>query len=255
MSKAKFSVLVVEDEKLIARNISSSIQRVNSSFEVVAVASNGEEALSITEDLLPNVVFTDIRMPVLDGLELARRLHQKYDFILCVILSGHNDFSYAQEAIQYQVTDYLLKPVNDEELKSVLQKIEKYLLASQEELETNKNTSFQKPEKIAELVVEYIHRHYMDLLELGEIAGKFNFSVSYLTKIFTKLTGKTPSKYIRDYRISMSKQLLRNPNLSISAVGKKVGYPDQFHFSKIFKQATGLSPSDYRNRGEKDSLQ
>ena len=105
------------------------------------------------------------------------------------------------------------------------------------------NTSFQKPENIAELVEEYIHKHYMELLELGEIAEKFGFSVSYLTKIFTKFTGKTPSKYIRDYRISLAKQLLRNPNLSISVVGKKVGYPDQFHFSKIFRQATGMSLS------------
>ena len=242
MSKAKFSVLVVEDEKLIARNISRSIQRVNSSFEVVAIASNGEEALAITDELLPNVVFTDICMPIMDGLELAKRIREKYDFIVCVILSGHNDFAYAKEAIQHQVMEYLLKPVNDDELSEVLRKIEKNLLTFQEEFEMANNTSFQKPENIAELVEEYIHKHYMELLELGEIAEKFGFSVSYLTKIFTKFTGKTPSKYIRDYRISLAKQLLRNPNLSISVVGKKVGYPDQFHFSKIFRQATGMSP-------------
>lgn len=248
MSKAKFSVLVVEDEKLIARNISRSIQRVNSSFEVVAIASNGEEALAITDELLPNVVFTDICMPVMDGLELAKRIHEKYDFIICVILSGHNDFTYAKEAIQHQVMEYLLKPINDDELAEALKKIEKLLLTSQENFEIENNSSFQKPERIAELVEEYIHKHYMDLLELGEIAEKFGFSVSYLTKIFTKLTGKTPSKYIRDYRVSIAKQLLRNPSLSISAVGKKVGYPDQFHFSKIFKQATRYSPSEYRSQ-------
>ena len=229
MSKAKFSVVVVEDEKLIARNISRSIQRVNSSFEVVAIASNGEEALAITDELLPNVVFTDICMPIMDGLELAKRIREKYDFIVCVILSGHNDFAYAKEAIQHQVMEYLLKPVNDDELSEVLRKIEKNLLTFQEEFEMANNTSFQKPENIAELV-------------------EFGFSVSYLTKIFTKFTGKTPSKYIRDYRISLAKQLLRNPNLSISVVGKKVGYPDQFHFSKIFRQATGMSPSEFRTR-------
>ena len=88
MSKAKFSVLVVEDEKLIARNISRSIQRVNSSFEVVAIASNGEEAPAITDELLPNVVFTDICMPIMDGLELAKRIREKYDFIVCVSYSA-----------------------------------------------------------------------------------------------------------------------------------------------------------------------
>ena len=159
MSKAKFSVLVVEDEKLIARNISRSIQRVNSSFEVVAIASNGEEALAITDELLPNVVFTDICMPIMDGLELAKRIREKYDFIVCVILSGHNDFAYAKEAIQHQVMEYLLKPVNDDELSEVLRKIEKNLLTFQEEFEMANNTSFQKPENIAEQVEEYIHKH------------------------------------------------------------------------------------------------
>lgn len=246
MSKAKFSVLVVEDEKLIARNISRSIERVNGNFEVVAMVSNGKEALEIIDELLPNVVFTDICMPVMDGMELAKLIHKKYDFIRCVILSGHNDFVYAKEAIQHRVTDYLLKPINDEELGQVLEHLEKHLLAIQEGLEQQEGNSFQTPEKIVELVVEYIHNHYMDVLELGEIAAQFSFSVSYLTKIFTRLVGKTPSKYIRDYRINIAKQLLRNPNLSINTVGKKVGYPDQFYFSKIFKQATGLSPSEYR---------
>ena len=125
---------------------------------------------------------------------------------MCVILSGHNDFAYAKEAIQHQVMEYLLKPVNDDELSEVLRKIEKNLLTFQEEFEMANNTSFQKPENIAELVEEYIHKHYMELLELGEIAEKFGFSVSYLTKIFTKFTGKTPSKYIRDYRISLAVQ-------------------------------------------------
>ena len=248
MSKAKYSVLVVEDEKLIARNISRSIERVNDRFEVVATATNGEEALQLVDELLPNVVFTDICMPVMDGLELAKRIHEKYSFISCVILSGHNDFEYAREAIQCSVKEYLLKPINDDELFRILEKMEKHLLTSQETLEVDETDAFQKPEKIAELVAEYIHKHYMDVLELGAIASNFGFSVSYLTKIFTKLTGKTPSKYIRDYRINVAKQLLRNQNLSVAAVGKKVGYPDQFHFSKIFKQATGFNPSEYRTQ-------
>lgn len=87
MSKAKFSVLVVEDEKLIARNISRSIQRVNSSFEVVAIASNGEEALAITDELLPNVVFTDICMPIMVGWSWLKG-SVKNTILLCVSYSA-----------------------------------------------------------------------------------------------------------------------------------------------------------------------
>lgn len=250
MSNAKFSVLVVEDEKLIARDISRSISRVNANFEVAAVASNGKDALEIIEELLPNVVFTDIRMPVMDGLELAEAINDKYDFIICVVLSGYNDFEYAKKAIHFNVMDYLLKPVNDKELTAVLSKIEKTLFAFQKNLDIENPLSPHKPEEIVALVQEYIHNHYMDVLDLGEIADKFGFSTSYLSKIFVKSNGKSPSKYIRDHRICIAKQLLRNPELSIANIGLKVGYPDQFHFSKVFKQTTGLSPKDYRDSGE-----
>lgn len=91
---------------------------------------------------------------------------------MCVILSGHNDFAYAKEAIQHQVMEYLLKPVNDDELSEVLRKIEKNLLTFQEEFEMANNTSFQKPENIAELVEEYIHKHYMELFRAGRNSGK-----------------------------------------------------------------------------------
>ena len=250
MSGIKFSVLVVEDEKLIARDISRSITRVNSNFEVVSVASNGKSALEIIEELLPNVVFTDIRMPVMDGLELAKAISEKYDFIMCVILSGYNDFEYAKQAIHFNVIDYLLKPVNDKELSTVLDKIEKSLFAFQNDMYIENSLSPHKPDEIAEMVQEYIHNHYMSTLDLGEIADKFGFSISYLSKIFVKTIGKSPSKYIRDHRIRIAKQLLRNPGLSIAGIGIKVGYLDQFHFSKVFKQATGMSPKDYRDRGE-----
>ncbi len=246
MSNAKFSVIVVEDEKLIARNISRSIHRVNKHFEVVALATNGEEALSLIDDMLPNVVFTDIRMPVMDGLKLCKKINEEYSYIICVILSGYNEFSYAKEAIHNNVMDYLLKPVNEDELSQILGEIEKKLVASQESFEIDDDPLYQKPDKIVELIEEFIHEHYMDLLDLGEIADKFGFSISYLSKIFAKITGRTPTKYIRDHRINIAKQLLRNPNLSIAVIGRKVGYPDQFHFSKVFKQTTGFSPSEFR---------
>ncbi|MCU6735368.1 response regulator transcription factor [Diplocloster agilis] len=245
MGGISFTVIVVEDEKLIMKNIIKNIERANTSFEVVATASNGEEAWELVQEYQPNVVFTDIRMPVMDGLELIQRIRKKYDFIACVVLSGYDDFTYAREAIKNQAVDYLLKPVNLEELTGVLARIEQELLAKQEKL--TGYDSYRKPEEIVDLVIEYIHQHYMQTIDLSEISSQFGFSMSYLTKIFTRQMEMPPTKYIREYRINLAKQLLRNQSLSISEVGELVGYPDQFHFSKIFKQVTGKSPSEYRS--------
>lgn len=246
MSNTQYSVMVVEDEKMLAKSICRNIERANSHFKVTATATNGEDALNIIDEALPNVVFTDIQMPAMNGLELARKIHSNYNFIPCVIISGHSDFSYAQEAIEADVVDYLLKPINFSQLQKVLLKIEQNLIASHEELRIAEANSFQKPEEIIELIVKYIHKHYSDILDLTAISNEFGFSVSYLTKIFKKHTGQTPSKYIRDYRIGIARQLLRQPDFAINKIAESVGYPDQFHFSKTFKLVTGMSPTDYR---------
>ncbi|AJH00689.1 two-component system response regulator [Clostridium beijerinckii] len=246
-NKINFSAIVVEDEKLIAKNIIKNIYRANENFEVIGTASNGKEALELIESFLPNIVLTDICMPVMDGLELSKFIFEKYPFIHCVIISGHSDFSYAKTAIRYGVSDYLLKPINLGELTTTLDTIEKNLLANQNDFKVDE-FSYKKPNEIVELVTEYIKNNYHETIDLAALASHFGFSISYLTKIFTKYMNMTPSKFIKEYRINISKQLLWNFSLPISTVGEKVGYPDQFHFSKTFKQITGMSPSDYREQ-------
>lgn len=251
-NKITFSVIVVEDEKLIAKNIIKNIQRANENFKIVATATNGKEAFELIEAYLPNVVFTDIRMPIMDGIELSKLISEKYSFIHCIIISGHSDFTYAKMALKYGVNDYLLKPINLDELTKTLSKIEKDILSSQNEFASTEST-YKKPDEIVTLITEYIKNNYHEAIDLTTIASYFGFSVSYLTKIFTKHMNIAPSKFIKEYRINISKQLLRNLSLSISTVGEKVGYPNQFHFSKTFKHITGISPSDYREQYAKSN--
>ncbi len=83
-------------------------------------------------------------------------------------------------------------------------------------------------------------------MNLTEPADKFGFSSAYLSKIFLKYVDITPSKYIKDYRIKMAKQLLLNPDVTIAAVSQETGFTDPFHFSKTFKTVTGFTPTEYR---------
>lgn len=140
----RYSILVVDDESLIARNIAKSIEQVNSSFQVVAMCANGVEAIDYIKNNDVNVVFTDIRMPEMDGLELAEYISGHYPYIECIIVSGYNDFEYAKSAISYNVKNYLLKPVNKEELRKCLSDIERHLRASFTNLE---NIVFQEKKK------------------------------------------------------------------------------------------------------------
>lgn len=117
-------VLVVEDEELIQKSIHKAIEMTRSDFQVVGTAYNGKEAISFLEQQqMPDVIFTDIRMPLQDGIELIKHVKAHYPNIVTIILSGHQEFEYAKSAIQLGVTDYLLKPISLTILRDVMDKV------------------------------------------------------------------------------------------------------------------------------------
>lgn len=242
-----FTVVVVEDEKLIAKNIAKNIELANKNFKVISIQSNGEDALSFIKEQTPNVIFTDIQMPVMDGIELIKQISEYNNYIKCVLLSGHDDFIYAQSAIKYGAYGYLLKPVNIVELTDLLKKLEHTFLSAHDIFASCQNYTSYSSEEIADLVKKYIEQNYQKPIDLNSIADNFSFSQSYLTKVFVKHTNITPSKYILNYRINIAKQLLGDFSLTINMVANMVGYTDPFHFSKSFKQVVGISPASYRD--------
>lgn len=189
-------------------------------------------------------------MPEISGLELARFLSEEYPYIICVIVSGYDDFSYAQKAISYNVRDYLLKPLSREDLQACLAQIEKRFNASHDHLAdlSNRDKIGASPSEIVALVKEYIQQNYHTQVNLTSLADNFGFSSAYLTKIFVKNTSMTPSRYLKEYRMKIAMQMLRDPSIPISTISTQTGFLDQFHFSKTFKGYAGVSPSSYRAR-------
>lgn len=116
--------LVVDDEPFIRKSIIKSIETANSMFSVIAEAGDGLSALQIIKEQTPDVIFVDINMPLMDGIELIKKISLLENAPICVILSGYSDFKYAKSAIQYHVTNYLLKPIDFSELKDVLASIQ-----------------------------------------------------------------------------------------------------------------------------------
>ena len=115
-----YSIILVDDEEEVRKSIIKQIDWESAGFKVVGDAENGEDGLEKIELLEPNVVLTDIRMPYMDGLTLTEKIRQRYPSTKVVIFSGYDDFEYAQRAIKLNVTEYILKPVNVEELTSIL---------------------------------------------------------------------------------------------------------------------------------------
>ena len=220
----QFKVIVADDEKLIANNIARRIEESSGAFRVISRAGTGLEALEQVGELLPDVVFSDIKMPEMDGIELIARLREEHPGVFCVIVSGYSDFEYMKAAIQNSAVDYLLKPVNTEELRRLLQRLETALLAREQQVAPRRESDAAS---LAESVRVYLQENYDKQVDFSALAESLAVSAPYL-------------------RMRQAKKFLADSSLTVREIAVRVGYPDPFHFSRSFKNAVGISPAQFR---------
>ena len=125
------TVLIVEDEKMIRQGIRVMIQRCGVPVENIVECSNGEMALEMLQEQHVDVMFTDIRMPKMDGIQLVAEVQKMSDKPEIVAISGYDDFSYAVEMLRNGVREYILKPVERQKITSIMQKLEEEIVSRQ----------------------------------------------------------------------------------------------------------------------------
>ena len=148
-------VLIAEDEELIRQGLKREIPWASLGMEVLGLAANGQEALQLCRELRPDILLTDIRMPLLDGLELIRRVRELPGEVVFVIISGYDDFQYAQRAISLGVSDYFLKPLELEPMEARLAEIGGQILARRRESETQATMG-----QFVDKVLPFVRRQY-----------------------------------------------------------------------------------------------
>jgi YesN/AraC family two-component response regulator len=254
-----YHLLLVEDEEVIRRGIRHLVARVSNQFSVAGEAAHGREALAYLERQLPDAVLTDIRMREMDGLSLIGKIRERYADMPVVVISGYDDFSYAQRALRYGVTDYLLKPINRLELVAALEKIKTALdrkKAGPNSPETNAvqdgdgRTADECGEtrRLIRKVQEHIRAHPDGDLRLQALADLVHVHPTYLSQLFKAETNMNVSDFIASVRMERAKYLLRHTELKIYDVARLSGYLSPKHFMLVFKQQVGCTPSEYRER-------
>ena len=254
-------VLVVEDEYIIRKGMINTIDWLSMDCKIIGEGINGKEGLKLIEEFSPDLVITDIRMPVMDGLEMLKTAEEAGLKFEKIILTSYGEFKYAQEGIKLGVADYILKPIDEDLLekavKKVKEKIEKEnTLRNVENItKTKEDIEFFSPRiylgkdsdknRYVEKTLEKILNCYSEKLNITDIADELDISVSYLSRKIKDVTGETFLDILNKYRVQKSLRLLLTKEYKIYEVSDMVGFTDYKHFCNVFKKYLDTAPGDF----------
>lgn len=236
-----YRVLIIDDEEPAHVAIGGLVDWGKFGLYRPRSAYNGKEGLALINDLKPHIVFLDMNMPLMNGvdfLEIASNSHADCQFI---VVSGYDSFQYAKAAIRFNVVDYLLKPIDRNEIERVIRKAVSRL--PEREIVSEDFTVVEA----ASAVREYIDRHYQDNINVEEIAEKHFISKEYLTRVFRNTFGCPVYEYVLRVRMEKGKELLNDPNLTVQKIAEMIGYSNSNHFCKAFRRRFDCTPAEYRS--------
>ena len=236
-----YKVIIIDDEFFSRESLSKSALWSKYGFSVCACAECGITGYEEIKKHMPHLVILDINMPNMNGLELVAKLRSENNELEVIILSGYSEFEYAKQCIKYNVSSYLLKPLDDDELVLELKKIRIKL--------DDKYKGFEEKNSVTETVVnikKYISQNYNDpTLTIEDICSYLGYNYHYVCKLFKQQSGDNLGKYIFTIRMKNAKMLIENGENKIDYISSKVGYSDSLYFGKCFKKHFGCTPSKY----------
>ena len=258
-----WKVMAADDEAYMREALEKLIHWEGMGCELRFVGSNGKELVEQMETEHPDIVITDVKMPLMDGLEVCRYVYETCPEAQVIILSAYSDFSYARTAIHYSVCEYVLKISVLEELPGAVEKAIRNLEKNRRE--------FQKPEKEAlakdvmskdaaekdaaekdtdslyNQIVRFIEENYRSRITLDDMAEKLHANRSYLSRLYKTRRGVNMFDDILKMRIEKAKEYMESADWKIYEVSEAVGFDDTGYFSRVFKKYTGMSPKEYKN--------
>ena len=243
-----YRALIVEDEDLMREYLANNLSTFCAEWYTADTAVDGQEAIEKMEKIQFDGIITDIRMPVMDGLVMSKAIREKYPQIPILILSGYNEFDYARKAVRLNIFDYLLKPIDEQELAAALS-----AMAIQAGQSSQLDTPKDKAEYangntggLAQRALSYIQQHFSDPISLTSIADEMGVSPAYLSTVFHREIGASYSRTLLKFRMEEAARLLKQTNFQVQQIAQNVGFFSAKHFTHVFHAYYQLSPMEYR---------
>ena len=242
-----YKVILVDDERWVRVVLRKAVEQTKLPFEIVQECANGLEAMDALQKYSADLVISDVKMPVMDGIALAEQMTQVSANL--ILVSGYDDFQLAQQAIRYGVKDYLLKPVEMEAMADCLGRwMQDRTSKTARRLADSPLIGTDELSAI-EQVQQFISSNLSRDISLTDAAALVHLNPSYLSQLFKQQTGGKFVDYVIEMRMEEARKLLIKTSLRVSEIAERLGYGDISYFSSTFKKLTGCSPLEYRKCG------
>lgn len=251
-----YRLLIVDDEEDIRRGLAELFPWEEIGYRVIGTAPNGRQALEQVRNGEVDVVFCDIRMPAMSGVELARAIAEEHRGVAVVFLSAYKDFSYARQALKYGVRDYVLKPTNFTDIRAVFRRLKKemdreFLAASGANGTLRERSaavgSGQRTDWVISAIKGYVERDYARATLKGA-ARIVQMNPQYVSRLFKEKTGENFNTFLKRTKMTKAAQLLQEVDYLVYDVSEMVGYSNPKNFTRLFKKHFGVTPHQYRSR-------
>ena len=259
-------LLIADDEKLEREALAEMVARRFEHEVVLELAENGRKAADTAVLWGADLILMDIEMPGMSGLDAARAVLAQRPSCRVIFVTAYSLFQYAHEAVHLGACDYLLKPVDPDELEASIRRAMRQVEAERklEELATAK--ALPEPQDAGAAPAEdaadedspaamvmaqvrrYLEDNYMFDLSLDSVGEILHISPAYLSAQFKKYQKMNFLDCLTELRINAAKELLADPLRSTAEVASMVGYDDSSYFARAFKKRTGMTPTQYRRQ-------
>lgn len=247
-----YNTVIIDDEWWTLQGISKTFNFTEMCFDVVLKTTDSSKAFEFIVKENPDVVLTDIRMPVISGIDLIKRIREKGLNTEFIIISGYAEFSYAQEALRQGAYDYCLKPIKKTKANEILKGLAQHLANKKDRKEldisdtSNRKNVIYSDNGDFQKLLNYIEENFNQKIYLKDLSSKFGFNPNYACLLFNKYTNGTFSEYLTTIRMKKAVKLLKDSSLTIQQISDKTGYKDYYYFNKVFKKYYGFTPTEYR---------
>lgn len=239
-------LLIADDEDVIRNGISKYILLHTDRFEKIYLAGNGQEAIDLILRYKPDILLLDVQMPLKNGIDVMREVKKAGIETTTIILSGYDEFKYAQQALKYGAKEYLLKPSRSSDILEALNKVADELFGTLKPNQLKNEDADNANNALVNDALEFMKEHYYEDITLTQAADQVGISAGYLSTLFTQNLKCGFIDYLNEIRIEHACTYLQQNYFKTYEIAYKVGFHDEKYFSRVFKKIKGASPSEYK---------